>query len=307
MWKCLFVASLLFFSCCISAYCDETTVSGLELNKSDYSDIEVYMDSSNKIYVPVKQTARILKIPFIENHSAKEIKFSVSEDKEVIVSKKGIFLNGVLIDAKPKFKKDGIIETDEFYIDENTASKIFDSNISVDAVSLCVSVMNKDLGNLPKDAESYDDSIPLKEAINPKEKGRFSFDTFEINNSMMSDSTKQVYLNASQNNVMFNNNTRMSLKGKLYEGDYALNFNTNNYAERFFSFGGLSFTYKNKFRDYYYELGQVSGLRDKYNSIGTMLIGAQISDYNQYEKRQLNQEQIEFLTKGESKNRIFAP
>ena len=264
------------------------------------------MDSSNKIYVPVKQIAKILKIRFKENHSAKEITFSSSEGRTVIVNKKGVFQDGILICPKLKFKKDGILATDEFFIDEQTASKIFESTVSIDTVSLCISITNKNL-EIPENTETGETHAPQKIPVKPQEKGIFSFDTFEINNSMMSDSTKQVYLNASQNNVMFNNNTRMSLKGKLCEGDYALNFNTNNYAERFFSFGGLSFSYRNKLKDrYFYELGQVSGLRDKYNSIGTMLIGAQISDYNQYEKKQINQEENEFLQKGKTKNRLFA-
>ena len=124
---------------------------------------------------------------------------------------------------------------------------------------------------------------------------------------MMSDSTKQVYLNTTQNNVMFNNNTRMGLKGKICGGDYALNFNTNNYTQELFSFGGLSFSYRNKIKDFFYELGQVSGLRDDYNSIGTMLIGAQLSDYDDYEKKKDNQtEEKIFLEKGDVQHRIFA-
>src|SRR5699024_4593975 len=115
---------------------------------------------------------------------------------------------------------------------------------------------------------------------------------------------KQVYLNASQNNVMFNNNTKLSLKGKIYDGDYSLNFNTNNYKEEFFSFGGLSFTYKNKYKNHFYELGQVSGFRDENNSIGTMLIGAQISNYDEYDKNK--EERFELLKKGNTKTRLFA-
>ena len=301
----IIIIFLLFISAGAAVYADETTVSGLELNNCVYKDIEVYMDSSNRIYIPVKQTAKILEIPFKENHSTKEITFSQHELGDVIVNKKGVYLNGVTIISNPKFKKDGIIETDEFFVDTTTASKIFDSEISADNVSLIVSVKNKYVKSSEKQ-DSTEEIIPAKNPISPQEKGKLSFDTFEINNSMISDSTKQVYLNASQNNVMFNNNTRMSLKGKLYKGDYALNFNTNNYAERFFSFGGLSFTYRNKYKDYYYELGQVSGFRDKYNSIGTMLIGSQISDYDQYIRKQTNYEQTEFLKKGEAKNRIFA-
>ena len=171
MKKLIIIVFLLFFPCAINAYSDETTVSGLELNNSEYSDIEVYMDSSNKIYIPVKQTAKILKIPFKENHSAKEITFFTNDGKEVVINKNGIFLNGILINSHSKFKKDGIIETDEFFIDENTASKIFDSDISIDAVSLCISVTNKNCEVLP-DTEIFDD-IPQKTPISPKEKGKF--------------------------------------------------------------------------------------------------------------------------------------
>lgn len=297
---------LLLFLCGVSVYADETTVSGMELNDYAYNDIELYMDSAGKIYIPVKQTAKILQIPYRENHSAKEITFTTRESGSVIVNKKGVYLNGIHINSSPKFKKDGIIETDEFFIDTETASKIFDSEVSADKVSLIVSVKNKYMKPPEENNSAAEDVSITKTPINPKEKGKLSFDTFEINNSMMTDSAKQVYLNASRNNFMFNNNTRMSLKGKLFKGDYALNFNTNNYAERFFSFGGLSFTYRNKFKDYYYELGQVSGLRDKYNSIGTMLIGAQISDYDGFAKKQTNHDHTEFLKKGEAKNRLFA-
>ena len=305
MKKVIIIIGLLLFQSCLSAYSNETTISSLELNNTVYSDIEIYMDSLNKIYIPVKQTAKILNIPFAENHSAKVITFNTAEGNEVKVSKKGVALNSVLLSSQIKFIKNGIIETDEFFVDEQTASTIFDSTITVDSVSLCVCITNKNLETVDK-AKNSEEANPQKNPLMPKEKGKLSFDTFEINNSMMSDSTKQVYLNASQNNVMFNNNTRMSMKGKLYEGDYVLNFNTNNYAEQFFSFGGFNFTYKNKFKNYYYELGQVSGLRDRYNSIGTMLIGAQISDYNQYEKDRQFNPPIEFLSKGESKNRLFA-
>ena len=300
----ILVVFLLFYPCCLTVFSDETTVSGVVLNNSVYNDIEVYMDSENRVFVPVKQTARILKIPLKENHSAKEITFTNFGGSRITVNKKGVFLNEKLLQAQTKFKKDGIIEIDEYYILQDTASKIFLSEVGVDTMSLCVNIQSKYI-EIPEKSTKTEDEAPVKNPLKPKEKGNFSLDTFELNNSMMSDSTKQIYLNASRNNVMLNNNTRMGVKGKIYDGDYALNFNTNNYAERFFSFGGLSFTYKNKFKDYYYELGQVSGLKDKNHSIGTMLIGAQISDYNQYDKKQKDLNEIEFLKKGESRNRIF--
>ncbi len=301
----IIVFLLLFFCSPASMAAVETTVSGLELNNSDYRDIEIYMESDSKIYIPVKQIARILEIKYKENHSSKEITFLTRNNEEVLVNKKGVFIKGKEISSSPKFKRDGIIEKDEFYIDEITASKIFDSDFNIDSLSLFVSVTNKYLKKTENSESSNEKTAEIKH-IQPREKGKFSFDTFEINNSMMSDSTKQVYLNMAQNDIMFNNNTRMSLKGKLYKGDYALNFNTNNYEEELFSFGGLSFTYRNKFKNYYYELGQVSGFHDKYNSIGTMLIGAQISDYDEYAEKQSDSEPLEFLERGKTKNRMFA-
>ena len=303
-----FLLTILLLLCCVCgayAQSESSTVSSLVLNESEYCDIEVFMDSSNRVFVPVKQTSKILEIPVTINHSSKEIRFLTYSGKEVLVSKEGVFMNGVKILSSPIFQKEGILGSDEYFIDKTTASKIFESDVDVDSNSLSVRVENKHLITLTgKGGESVEEQ---KEILKPKPKGRVSFDTFEVNNSMMSDSTKQVYLNTAQNNVMFNNNTRMGLKGKICGGDYALNFNTNNYTQELFSFGGLSFSYRNKIKDFFYELGQVSGLRDDYNSIGTMLIGAQLSDYDDYEKKKDNQtEEKIFLEKGDVQHRIFA-
>ncbi len=306
--KYLILLVLLFFSSFCQAFPQtiSTTVTSILINNSDYHDIEVLMTSDNKIYLPVKQTAKIFSLQLNINHSQKEVTFSNFECENITVNKNGIFINEQKLNNSFKFQKDGIIEVNEFYIDKETADKIFNSEFTVDPGSLCVQVKNNYIIKAESD-DAKENTTDEKNILHPQKKGKLSFDTFEINNSMMNDSTKQVYLNATQNNVMFNNNTRMSLKGKLYDGDYSLNFNTNNYTQQFFSFGGLSFSYRNKLRNkYYYELGQVSGFRDNYNSIGTMLIGAQISDYNEYEKQNNLTSANSLLKKGESKHRIFA-
>ena len=299
----LLVFLILGGACCAFSQTASTTVTSMTVNEAESYDLEVYMDSSNNIFLPVKQIAKIFNIPISMNHSQKEIIFCNFEEKTVRINRAGTFVDDNKQQASVFFQKNGIIEPDEFYIDKQTASFIFNSDFNIDESSLVVSVVNK---YIVKNVEnSQEDEAPEKEILQPKEKGKLSFDTFEVNNSMMNDSTKQVYLNATQNNVMFNNNTRMSLKGKLYDGDYALNFNTNNYTQQFFSFGGLSFTYRNKWRDKYYELGQVSGFRDNYNSIGTMLIGAQLSDYDEYAQKD-NMFKDNILKKGDSRHRIFA-
>lgn len=273
-----------------------TTVGVLLLNGIEEYDIELLLYDS-KIYLPIKQLAKICEVPIEINHSTKEIKL-----KNANFNKKGIFLNGVLLDNSIKFQKNGIITNDEYYIKEESAKKIFNLNIKTDLSNLSVSVEDKNLIKL----DLSEDNKETKEKevyIEPRKKGKISFDTLELSNSAMSDSTKQVYLNSRQDSIAFNNNTRISLKGKLYKGDYSVNFNTNNYAEKFFSFGGLSFTYKNKFKNYFYELGQVSGFKNPSYSIGTMLIGAQISDYE--DKKNTFNNNIVFLKKGETKQRAF--
>lgn len=282
---------------------DETTVSTIEINNLECYDIEIYMGKENDILIPLKQILKILKIDYEQNHSIKEILFTADKNNKIKLNKNGLFLNDVKIPARIKYSKECILNKDEYFIDKAPIEKILNSKIEIDYSSLIVTLKNSDLIN----NETKNKNIILqkeKKAYGPDKKGKISFDTIEINNSTMSDSTKQVYLNASQNNVMFNNNTKLSLKGKIYDGDYSLNFNTNNYKEEFFSFGGLSFTYKNKYKNHFYELGQVSGFRDENNSIGTMLIGAQISNYDEYDKNK--EERFEFLKKGNTKTRLFA-
>ena len=123
---------------CVYAQDNETTVSTLELNQSQDIDLEVFMDSADRILIPVKQTAKILKIKYNENHSAKEISFLTHNNAEVLINKNGVFYNSEIITQVLQFKKDGILETDEYFIDEKTASKIFESDIQIDKTTLSV-------------------------------------------------------------------------------------------------------------------------------------------------------------------------
>ena len=89
--------SLFLLLCCVCcAYAGQTsvTVSSLILNESEYYDIEVFMDSSNRVLIPVKQTSKLLAIPLTINHSSKEVVFSTYSGAEVLISKAGVFMNG---------------------------------------------------------------------------------------------------------------------------------------------------------------------------------------------------------------------
>ena len=95
-----FLLTILLLLCCVCgayAQSESSTVSSLVLNESEYCDIEVFMDSSNRVFIPVKQTSKILEIPVTINHSSKEIRFLTYSGKEVLVSKEGVFMNGVKI------------------------------------------------------------------------------------------------------------------------------------------------------------------------------------------------------------------
>lgn len=55
--------------------------------------------------------------------------------------------------------------------------------------------------------------------------------------------------------------------------------NTYNYKGELFSFGGLGFKYKNKFKNLEYELGRVRGIKDETYTIGNQMLGFQLSNY----------------------------
>ena len=59
-----FLLTILLLLCCVCgayAQSESSTVSSLVLNESEYCDIEVFMDSSNRVFIPVKHIVSLVK------------------------------------------------------------------------------------------------------------------------------------------------------------------------------------------------------------------------------------------------------
>ncbi len=277
--------------CCapaIAVQASDTTISIASVNNSAYFDIEIMPVSEGKILLPLKQLADILEVPVKINHSTKEITFD-----NVKVSKDAIFIGGVKIPAESAYLKKGIMSDiqDEIFIDEKTLSKIFNTEISTNKNELSVIITSSNalsyLGSDETGDETEQDVKKFrayKDVLVPEERKRFTLDTIGFNNYMNSDNTKQVYLNETTTNALFNNNSNITLKGRAFDGDYNVDFNSNNHTEKFFSFGGLSFKYKNKYKNIPYEIGRVTGFEDEKFRIGTSLLGVQVFNYDSSEK-----------------------
>ena len=89
----LLVFLILGGACCAFSQTASTTVTSMTVNEAESYDLEVYMDSSNNIFLPVKQIAKIFNIPISMNHSQKEIIFCNFEEKKVRINRAGAFVD----------------------------------------------------------------------------------------------------------------------------------------------------------------------------------------------------------------------
>lgn len=262
----------------------ETTITIISVNNQNYYDIEIMQDGSDKILLPTKQIADILQIPLKINHSTKELTFD-----DIKLTKTDVYKNGAKINSRKNvYLQKGMMDDvrDEIFCDEKVLSQIFNTKITVNKSDLSVTIKDD---KLISEAEEENENQPKEEektfkvytdVLVPIKKKKVTLDTIEFDNSTMGDTASQIYQNSKTTNYMFNNNSRISLKGMAYDGDYRVDFTTNNYQQNLFNFGGLSFNYKNELDGMHYELGKVTGFKNDHYQIGTQLIGAQIYDYN---------------------------
>lgn len=277
------VGSSLFQSPAFAAGKNETTVTVINVNDEHYFDIEIMLKSNGKILLPVKQIADILEVPLKINHSTKEISFD-----NIKITKSDVFQEDKKIFSGNEYLKSGMMDDvkDEIYCDEKTLSQIFKVKITTNKNELSAKILTDK--SLSYSGSENDGEEEVKEktfkahtdVLVPVPKKRVTFDTIEVDNSMMSDVSSQIYQASRQSNYMFNNNSRIGLKGTAYGGEYRADLTTYNYAKKMLSFGGMSFNYKNKFNKTHYEVGKVNGFKDGNYQIGTMLIGAQIYNYD---------------------------
>ncbi len=264
----------------------ETIVSTVGVNDIDFYDIELLLTKNGKIYIPFKQISELFDIKPVTNHSTHDITFEY-ENKKGKISANGIIFNGKNISGKQNFylKKGLMAEVkDEIFCSAEDLEKIFGTKIQTDEDNLSISVYldNKAI-NVEPLKENIQENFKVRAFQNvyaPNKNKKFELNSIGLNNNTLSDSISQYMMGQSQKNVFFNNNTQILLGGKVYNGDYTIDMNTYNYKGELFSFGGFGLNYKNKFKNFEYEIGKPKGIIEKNYNVGTQLLGAQIRNYS---------------------------
>lgn len=261
----------------------ETTVSTVGVNNVDFYDIELLIKSNGKILIPFKQISELFEIKPVTNHSTHDIIFEYNGKKGKI-STNGIIFDGKNISNKQNiYLKKGLMAEvkDEIFCSAEDLEKILKTKIETDEDNLSISVhIDKEMPVPSKNTTKEEFKIRAFHNIYaPNENKKFELNSIGLNNNTLSDSISQYMMGHSQKNFFFNNNTQILLGGKVYDGDYTIDMNTYNYKGELFSFGGLGFNYKNKFKNYEYEIGKPKGIIEKNYNAGTQLLGTQIRNY----------------------------
>ena len=252
----------------------ETIVSTVGVNDIDFYDIELLLTKNGKIYIPFKQISELFDIKPVTNHSTHDITFEYENKKGKISAKQNFYLKkGLMAEVK-----------DEIFCSAEDLEKIFGTKIQTDEDNLSISVYldNKAI-NVEPLKENIQENFKVRAFQNvyaPNKNKKFELNSIGLNNNTLSDSISQYMMGQSQKNVFFNNNTQILLGGKVYNGDYTIDMNTYNYKGELFSFGGFGLNYKNKFKNFEYEIGKPKGIIEKNYNVGTQLLGAQIRNYS---------------------------
>lgn len=270
---------------CIAA--EKTIISYINLNDTAYYDVEILLINSEKILLPFKQLSEIFEVKVKTNHSTKEIDFETSDGKKGRVGKNYIQYNGKKIShEKNYYLKAGIMEEvkDEIFCNEKDLSLIFDAKIQTDKNDLSLKAnTDKALTLLRSSIENDDEYTTAIKAysnvVAPDKERKILFNSISLNNNTMSDTITNYFLNDSQKNIFFNNNTQILIKGKVYDGDLNIDLNTYNYKGELFSFGGLGFNYHNTYKGIDYELGRVEGIKEDDYTIANQMLGFQFENY----------------------------
>ena len=279
---------MFFIQPVFAAQQNQNMITYINLNEKALYDVEIVLTKDEKILLPFKQLSEIFEVKVKTNHATKEIDFETSEG---ITGKIGkdyiIFDNKKISTNKNLYQKQGLMDDikDEIFCNAKDLSQIFNSEIKTDKNDLSIIANTKRdlilLKGIEKE-DSVNDTKKIKAYKNilaPKKNKRIQFDSISFNNNTMSDTVSQYLIRGTSQNMFFNNNTQVVLKGKAYNGDLSIDMNTYNYKGELFSFGGLGFKYKNKLKNFEYELGRVRGIMDETYTIGNQMLGFQISNY----------------------------
>lgn len=277
----------------LPSFAIDSTISYVNINDRAFQDIEIVVTENNKILVPFKQLADIFVIKYDANRVDKVIRFTTYDGYEGVINQNGIYIADYKIsDAKPIFIMQGIMDGvfNEAYIPASAAEKIFDVKLDTDFENLALkAIINRDIPViLNNNIIEYDENAPRahQDVVAPKQSGKITLKTIGLRNNIINDNitTEYAHTHSSYNN--FSGSTMGSINGDLLGGKYRIEANEYHYKNDAFMFGGASATYRNKFKDkkrdkeYFYELGKVTGVSDLDAQIGTSIFGAQVWTYD---------------------------
>jgi hypothetical protein len=137
----------------------------------------------------------------------------------------------------------------------------------------------------------------------PEKKGWITLDSVGFRNNVMSDSYAQVYRESESKNFMMNNNSQVSLVGKIKDGDYKVDMGTNSYTSNLLAFSGLSPQYKNQALNCDYLIGKLDTWDFGNYNVGSDILGFQLK--NHVEKGKFNYKDIEGYVDPKSTIKVY--
>lgn len=274
---------ILFFLVCQYSFASENIISSLVIDNIDEREIDVVMNK-DKMYLPCKYILAIFEIPYKENHVEKSLYF-----KNACIKNSTVYIDGAKQNQQSFFVQSGMTGIkNEFFISAETLATITGKNISASPQQLMAFIQTKSEEEISA-AKSNDnpflviDKTPKIEAhetlVLPNPRGVITLDSIGFSNNMMSDSYSQIYKDSKNTMMSYNNNTKVTLAGKMKSGDYKVDFGSNSYAANPFSFSGISPQYRNQIDRYDYVLGKVDAWDFGKNSLGSDVMGVQIKDH----------------------------
>ena len=279
----------------------DSTISYVNINDTAYRDVELVITDNNEILVPFKQLADIFEIKYDANRAEKKISFTTADGKQGMVTQQGVFVGDMPVTKQhPIFVMQGLIEgvLNEAYVPASAVEQVMGVKLDTDFETLTLSAqVNREIAALKDDNPYAIDNSPhaYQDIIAPKKSGKITLKTIGLRNNLQNDNIGIKYANTHSSTTNFTNMLQESINGDFFGGKYRIEATEYSYKNDAMFFGGLTGTYRNKFKmkdkegengekikgkEYFYELGKVRGIYDEDAQLGSDIFGAQFWTYD---------------------------
>ena len=270
----------------------DSTISYVNINDLAYRDIELVITDNNQIWVPFKQLADIFEIKYDANRAEKKISFTTVDGKQGMVTQQGVFVEDMPITKEhPLFIMQGILEgvLNEAYVPASAVESVMGVKLEPDFETLTLTAqVDRNLAVLSEVNPYAIDNGPhaYQDVVAPRKSGKITLKTIGLRNNLQNDNMAMRYQTSKSSTTNFTNMMQQSINGDFFSGKYRIEATEYSYKNDFMFFGGLTGTYRNKFKfggsnkEYFYELGKVRGISDEDSQMGTDIFGAQIWTYD---------------------------